>query len=123
MMDTDGTYLEGKELGYCQYEGLIFEQVCAYLDLLGYDWIHDEGKREYSYKIRLTQGRETGRAFEHLLETRPKVSRKRLAFVGNRRISGQTPINSIEPKEENTVCRVSTTEGTLIKEGMMSRSQ
>lgn len=50
MMDTDGTYLEGKELGYCQYEGLIFEQVCAYLDLLGYDWIHDEGKREYSYK-------------------------------------------------------------------------
>lgn len=124
MMDTDGTYPEGKELGYCQYEGSIFEQVCAYLDLLGYDWSHDEGiKGEYSDKIRLTPGRETGRAFEHLMETRPKVSRKRLAFAGNRRISGQTSINSIKPKKENTMYCVSTTEGTLITEGMLSHSQ
>jgi len=124
MMDTDGTYPEGKELGYCQYEGSIFEQVCAYLDLLEYDWSHDEGEKgEYSDKIRLTPGRETGRAFEHLLEIRPKVSRKRLAFAGNRRISGQTSINSIKPKKENTMYCVSTTEGTLITEGMLSRSQ
>jgi len=124
MMDTDGTYPQGKVLGYCQYEGPIFEQVCEYLDLLGYDWSHDKGKRgEYSDKIRLTPGRETGRAFEHLLEIRPKVSRKRLAFVGNRRISGQTPINSIGSTTENTVYRVSTTKGTLIAEGMLSRSQ
>ncbi|MBX0325903.1 hypothetical protein EGH21_23065 [Halomicroarcula sp. F13] len=124
MLDTDGTYPEGKELGYCQYEGSIFTQVCDYLDLLGYDWSHDEGETgEYSDKIRLTPGRETGRVFEHLLEIRPKVSRKRLAFVGNRRIGGQTTVNSIEAKGTNTVHRVSTTEGTLITEGMLSRSQ
>jgi hypothetical protein len=45
MMDTDGTYPEGKELGYCQYKGPIFSQVCVYLDLLGYDWRHDEGEK------------------------------------------------------------------------------
>jgi len=31
MFDTDGTFPEGKELGYCQYEGPIFDQVCEYL--------------------------------------------------------------------------------------------
>jgi hypothetical protein len=68
MFDTDGTFPKGKELGYCQYEGPIFDQVCEYLDPLGYEWSHDEGERgEFSDKIRLLPGRETGRVFEHLM--------------------------------------------------------
>lgn len=121
MLDTDGSYPKGKELVYCQYEGEIFTQVCDYLDLLGYEWSHDEGKEgEYSDKVRLTPGRETGRVFEHLLEIRPKVGRKRLAFTSNRRISSQTTIASIESAGTRPVYRVSTTEGTLIVEGLLS---
>lgn len=96
MFDIDGTFLKGKELGYCQYEGPIFDQVCEYLDFLGYEWSHDEGERgEFSDKVRLTPGRKTRRVFEHLMKIRPEVYRKRLSFVGNRRIGGHTTVTAV----------------------------
>ena len=121
MFDTDGTFPNGKELCYCQYEGEIFDQVCEYLDLLGYEWNHDDGERgDYSDKVRLTPGRETGRTFEHLLEIRPEVYRKRLAFAGNRRIGGHTTVEAVESVGTVTAYQVGTTDGTLIVEGMLS---
>lgn len=121
MFDTDGTFPEGKELGYCQYRGEIFDRVCDYLDLLGYEWSHDEGERgEFSDKIRLTPGRETGGAFRHLMEIRPKVNRKRLAFTGHRRIGGRTEVTAVEPGDRKQVYSVDTTEGTVITEGLLS---
>jgi hypothetical protein len=124
MFDTDGTFPKGKELGYCQYEGPIFDQVCEYLDLLGYNWGHDEGERgEFSDKIRLLPGRETGRVFEHLLEIRPEVYRKRMSFVGNRRIGGHTTVTAVESVGKATTYQVETTHGTLIAEGMLSAAR
>lgn len=121
MFDTDGTFQTGKELCYCQYEWPIFDQVCEYLDLLGYEWNHDDGERgDYSDKVRLTPGRETGRTFEHLLEIRPEVYRKRLAFAGNRRIGGHTTVTAVESVVTTTVYQVETTDGTLIAEGLLS---
>jgi hypothetical protein len=124
MFDTDGTFPKGKELGYCQYEGPIFDQVCEYLDLLGYEWSHDEGERgEFSDKVRLTPGRETGRVFEHLMEIKPEVYRKRLSFVGNRRIGGHTTVTTVESVGTESVYHVETTDGTLIAEGLLSAAR
>ena len=123
MFDTDGTYPEGKQLAFCQYEGDVFDRVCDYLDLLGYEWTHDPGvEGDYSGMIRLTPGRETGVVYDFLMEIRPKVARKRLAFAGNKRIGGHTTVNAVEKRGAQTVYTVDTTEGTLIAEGMLMAS-
>ena len=124
MFDTDGTYPEGKQLVFCQYKGDLFDRVCDYLDLLGYEWSHDSGvKGDYSGAIRLTPGRETGVVYDFLLEIRPKVARKRLAFAGNKRIGGHTIVQSVEKRDVQTMYTVDTTEGTLIAEGMLMASE
>lgn len=93
-------------------------------DLLGYKWSHDEGVRgEYSDKVRLTPGRGTGRVFEHLMEIRPKVLRKRMSFIGERRIGGHTTVTAAESTGTETVYQLETTDGTVIAEGMLCEAR